>query len=134
MHVVLQHVSIPRPAGEESAQKARQFYSGLVGLVEKPVPTSITALDLVWFKIGEEAELHVFAEAVEASPSGRHFCLQVGDVALMHQTLTEAGYTPWSPEDIPGRPRFFCRDPFENLVEFTQITENYLKYQNNDLM
>jgi len=131
MQIMLQHVSIPRPPGEESAQIACQFYGELVGLTVKPVPTSITHLDLVWFKFGDESEteLHVFAETVEPTPSGQHFCLSVGDVAAMRQALSEGGYAPWDVDSIPGRPRFFCRDPFNNIVEFTQITENYLKYQ-----
>jgi hypothetical protein len=129
MQIMLQHVSIPRPAGEESAEKARRFYSELIGLTIKPVPASITHLDLVWFKIGEETELHVFAEDVEASTSGRHFCLNVENVEALQKRLSESGYETWFPETIPGRPRFFCRDPFNNIVEFTQIVENYLKYQ-----
>ncbi|MEP7288921.1 MAG: glyoxalase [Chloroflexota bacterium] len=129
MQIMLQHVSIPRPLGEESAQLARQFYSGLLGLMEKPVPASITHLDLVWFKIGDSTELHVFAEENSPTTSGRHFCLNVGNVQLIRDSLVKGGYQPWSPEEIPGRPRFFCRDPFSNIVEFTQITDDYMKYQ-----
>lgn len=129
MPTFLQHVSVPRPPGADSAQMARQFYSNVVGLPEKPVPDSIAHLDLVWFWLGEHAELHLYAQAEKEKPTGRHFCLQVDDVAQLRQTLIEHGYQPWSPEEIPGRPRFFCRDPFENLIEFTQITDDYLKYQ-----
>ena len=130
MQIMLQHVSVPRPPGEESAQLARQFYAGLVGLTEKPVPTTIAHLDLVWFKIGEQTELHVFAETGSDATSGRHFCLNVSDVETMRKALIAGGYQPWSPEEIRGRPRFFCRDPFDNIVEFTQIMEDYMKFQN----
>lgn len=129
MQIMLQHVSVPRPPGEESAQRARQFYGGVVGLTEKPVPSSIAQLDLVWFKIGDYTELHVFAEKDSPTTSGRHFCLDVSDVESMRQALVQAGYQPWNPEEIHGRPRFFCRDPFDNVVEFTQIIEDYMKYQ-----
>lgn len=130
MQIVLQHVSIPRPPGEETAEKARQFYAGIVGLTEKPVPSTIAHLGLVWFKIGEETELHVFPENDSDTKSERHFCLNVGDVEAMRQALVQNGYTPWAPEVIQGRPRFFCRDPFDNVVEFTQIMDDYLKFQN----
>jgi hypothetical protein len=130
MEIILQHVSIPRPPGEESAERARQFYSGLIGLTEKPTPTSIAQFDLVWFNIGENTELHVFAEKDSPTTSGRHFCLNVGNVEAMRRILIQAGYQPWNPDEIPGRPRFFCRDPFDNIVEFTQIDDNYMKYQN----
>jgi catechol 2,3-dioxygenase-like lactoylglutathione lyase family enzyme len=129
MQIVLQHISVPRPPGEGSAQLARQFYTGLLGLTEKPVPSTIVHLDLVWFKIGEETELHVFAEKDSDTTSGRHFCLNVSNVNAMREALIKGGFQPWSPEEIQGRPRFFCRDPFDNIIEFTQIMDDYMKYQ-----
>lgn len=129
MQIMLQHVSIPRPPGDASAQQARAFYADLVGLIEKPVPASIAHLDLVWFRIGEETELHVFPDTGESGSSAQHFCLHVGDIEAMRQRLIQGGYSPYAPEDIPGRPRFFCRDPFNNLVEFTQIVDDYLRHQ-----
>lgn len=129
MPFLLQHVSVPRPPGEDSAQMARQFYGNIVGLPEKPAPASIAHLDLVWFRIGDAAELHVYAEPEKDALTGRHFCLQVDDVEALRAALIQQGYEPRTPEAIPGRPRFFCRDPFDNLVEFTQVTDDYLKFQ-----
>ena len=121
------------PPGKESAEIARAFYNGVVGLTVKPTPSTIEHLDLVWFKITEDTELHVFSESEEDSvtPSARHFCLNVENLDAMIQTLKDAGYEPWMPEEITGRPRYFCRDPFDNIVEFTQIVDDYLKYQNS---
>jgi len=39
--------------------------------------------------------------------------------------LIEAGYAIIEATTIPNRPRFFCRDPFNNLVEFTTILGDY---------
>lgn len=124
----IQHVSIPRPPGAESREQARQFFGGILGLEEKPVPKSIQHLDLIWFQVGDR-ELHCFSEEPIDDPSGRHFCLVVGDVEGVREKLTEAGYEPWSPEEIPGRPRFFCRDPFGNIIEFTSIRGDYLELE-----
>jgi catechol 2,3-dioxygenase-like lactoylglutathione lyase family enzyme len=88
------------------------------------VPKSIEHLDLVWFQIGE-LELHAFAEEPLDDDSGRHFCLVVGDVEGIRRKLLASGYEPWDPDPIPGRPRFFCRDPFGNIIEFTTIEANY---------
>jgi len=125
----LQHVSIPRPPGNESRRQALAFFGDLLGLKELPVPHSIQHLDLVWFQVGEGLELHCFAEEAHDDPSGRHFCLVVEDVEEMRQRLIHAGYAPWNPEAIPGRPRFFCRDPFKNIIEFTTITGEYLQFE-----
>ena len=124
----IQHVSIPRPPGAESRDRARAFFVDLLGLSEKPVPKSVEHLDLVWFQVGE-LELHCFAEEPHPDPSGRHFCLVVEDVEATRQKLVQAGYVPWNPEAIPGRPRFFCRDPFNNIIEFTTISGDYLQLE-----
>jgi hypothetical protein len=124
----LQHVSIPRPPGLESRKQAQVFFGELLGLVEIPVPHSIQHLDLVWFQVGK-SELHVFSEEAPDNKSGRHFCLVTANVEGTRQKLLDAGYEPWNPEVIPGRPRFFCRDPFGNIIEFTTITADYLAFE-----
>ena len=126
----IQHVSIPRPPG--SGEQTRAFYGGLLGLPEKPVPQSIQHLDLIWFDLGD-LELHCFSEAPVQDSSGRHFCLEVEEVAAMRARLVQAGFKPWEPESIPGRPRFFCRDPFGNIIEFTTIAGNYLELEKENL-
>ncbi|MCY3863953.1 MAG: glyoxalase [Chloroflexi bacterium] len=123
----LQHVSIPRPPDSEALTRA--FYGDLLGLQEIPAPNSIQAAEVIWFKLGEEAELHCFREEPLNDPSIRHFCLVVDDVQGMRRKLSDAGYAPYDVEPIPGRPRFFCRDPFDNIIEFTTILGDYLALQ-----
>ena len=123
----LQHVSIPRPPDSEAVTRA--FYGDLLGLQEIPAPNSIEAAEVIWFKLGEEAELHCFREEPLNDPSIRHFCLVVDDVQGMRRKLSDAGYAPYDVEPIPGRPRFFCRDPFGNIIEFTTIVGDYLALQ-----
>ena len=119
----IQHVSIPRPPGSHA--QTRAFYGDLLGLEEKPVPDTIQHLDLIWYNIGENMELHVFTEEMREDTSGRHFCMDVEDVEGIRTRLAEAGYTPWNPEEIRNRPRFFCKDPFGNTIEFTTILGQY---------
>ena len=122
----LQHVSIPRPPGEESAEQARAFYSDIIGLESKPVPATLQHRDLIWFIVVDDIELHVIAEERQHSETRRHFCLEVENLETIRQKLDEAQYETWDPDMIRGRPRFFCRDPFRNIVEFTHIEANYL--------
>lgn len=127
MRVRLQHVSIPRPKGSETATRA--FYGDLLGLEEIPVPSTIQQLDLIWFALGPETELHVFAEEPSPDTSGRHFCLAVEDITSLRDKLLEAGIETWEPAIIRGRPRFFCRDPFRNIIEFTKIEADYKAFE-----
>ena len=121
-----QHVSIPRPPGSD--EETRTFYGGLLGLEEVPVPKSIQYLDLIWYRLGD-LELHLFAEEPIADPSGRHFCFEVADLEGVRSKLIEAGYEPHERDPIPGRPRFFCDDPFNNTIEFLTIEGNYLELE-----
>ena len=118
----IQHVSIPRPPG--SHDQARAFYGAVLGLEEVPVPAAIVHLDLVWYRLGT-TELHLFTEPAHEDRSGRHFCIEVENLSEIRQRLREAGYEPRDTIAIPNRPRFFCRDPFGNDIEFTTITGDY---------
>lgn len=119
----IQHVSIPRPPGSEA--QTRAFYGELLGLEELTVPDSIRHLDLVWYRLAD-TELHLFAEQPLDDRSDRHLCIEVDDVDALRARLVAAGYAPAETTAIRGRPRFFCRDPFGNSLEFTTIVGDYL--------
>jgi catechol 2,3-dioxygenase-like lactoylglutathione lyase family enzyme len=120
----LQHVSTPYPRGR--ADELRAFYGGVLGLEEKDVPESLADRGLVWFSAGEsERELHFLPEEDVDRRSLRHFCLEVDDVEASRRAITAAGCETMEATPIPNRPRFFCRDPFGNLIEFTTIRGDY---------
>jgi catechol 2,3-dioxygenase-like lactoylglutathione lyase family enzyme len=127
--VRLQHVSVIIHEGGQEA--ARAFYGGLLGLREKEPPRSLAHLHLVWFNVGEgEMELHCTPNG--PSPRGdeqQHVCLAVDDLATYRSRLSEAGVLISEAEPIPYRPRFFCRDPFGNLIELTSIEGDYRQAQ-----
>lgn len=123
----LQHVSIPRPPGSDA--RTRAFYRDLLGLEEIPAPASIQSGNVIWFKLNEDAELHIFREEPLGDTSIRHFCLVVEDVEATRRKLNAAGFDHWDVAAIPGRPRFFCRDPNGNIIEFTTIIGDYLDLQ-----
>ena len=131
----LQHVSIPRPVGEASRQEAVDFYCGVLGLQPKPVPASLDELQVQWFAAGEgELELHLFAaddlklvDEHDRRKVEQHFCLVVDDLAALQAKVEAAGIATWGGPNIYGRPRFFCQDPFGNIVEVAAIEEDYRK-------
>ncbi len=121
----LQHVSTPYPRGRQD--EVRRFYGAVLGLEEKEVPDSLRDQELVWFVAGEgEMELHFLPDPVPPDPlAQRHFCLEVEDVGAWRRHLEGAGVQTSEQTPIRNRPRFFCRDPFGNLIEFTTITGDY---------
>lgn len=121
----LQHTTvIIAPGGQD---EARAFYGGVIGLEEKETPLSLAHLHVVWFGVGDgEMELHCSPNGVlPIDDEQSHFCLVVDDLEAYRQRLTEAGIAITEADPIPARPRFFCRDPFGNLLELTTIEGDY---------
>ena len=118
----LQHVSSPYPEGEDGA--IRRFYRDVLGLREQPTPSTLSDMNLVWFTAGDGLELHFFPESPDVN-SKRHFCFNIDDLEETRRRLQDAGLEPFDDTPIPNRPRFFCRDPVGNLIEFTSIEGDY---------
>jgi catechol 2,3-dioxygenase-like lactoylglutathione lyase family enzyme len=121
-----QHVTITFPAGEEA--RLRSFYVGALGLREKPVPKVVKPLGWIWFDTGAPGvELHcVPDEQIVPANTKHHFCLEVEDLGRQRQALIDSGTKIIEARALPLRPRFFARDPFNNLVEFVQVEGDYL--------
>ena len=111
----LSHLNLTIPKGSE--EKARSFYSGLLGLVEIPKPEPLRARGGLWFDIGG-VDLHLSAVDVQSSPDAqRHLGLEVADIDQLKQKLQAAGVV-FDPGRPAPWPRFFVHDPFGNRLEF----------------
>jgi catechol 2,3-dioxygenase-like lactoylglutathione lyase family enzyme len=123
----LQHVSLPFPGDPGSFETARRFYGEILGLEERPRPVVFPGPG-IWYTVGDQ-ELHLFSEpsGVAANPqSRRHPCFQIDDVEGLRAHLDAAGVTTRDHDgEIPGRPRFFALDPFENTLEFVRFDANH---------
>ncbi len=116
--VRLQHVSIVIPPAEATA--ARAFYGSLLGLEERPVLPQLDPASFIWYRVGEGVELHLML-AEDAARERAHFCLEVADLEALRRRLEDSSVETRDGTPIVGRPRFTCRDPFGNLIEFTTI-------------
>ncbi|WP_165422805.1 VOC family protein [Ktedonosporobacter rubrisoli] len=120
----LQHVSLLIPPGCQEA--VRTFYGHLLGLEEKEPPASLAQFQLVWFVVGQgELELHFVPDIERPQENDQHICLAVDDLENYRRRLEEAHVLIIEGEAIPFRPRFFCRDPFGNLLELTTLQGDY---------
>jgi catechol 2,3-dioxygenase-like lactoylglutathione lyase family enzyme len=121
----LQHTSIPMPSGGQSA--ARDFFGGVLGMSEVPPPSTLDRAKLVWFKAGPDGhEIHLFVDpGVDRRSNAQHLCLQVDDLSAYRAKLTKHGVDIQETDAIRNRPRFFVHDPFNNLIEITQIDGEY---------
>jgi catechol 2,3-dioxygenase-like lactoylglutathione lyase family enzyme len=114
----IDHVQITIPPGEEPA--ARDFYCGLLGLVEVAKPESLTARGGFWLQVGDR-QLHVGVEdGVNRRATKAHVAYTVSDLGRWRQILSAEGIEILESVPIPGYDRFEFRDPFGNRVEFAQ--------------
>ena len=122
----IQHVTITFPLGQEEG--VRSFYEGVLGLREKPIPKVVKPLGWIWFDTGAPGvELHCVPDAEPVPGNTRHhFCLEVDDLDRQRQALVKAGVKIVEARALPLRPRFFSRDPFNNLIEFVKVEGDYL--------
>ena len=114
----LQHVSVAIPL--DGAEQARAFYGSLLGLEERSVVPKLDPASFIWFRVGGDLELHLMLNE-DAPPERAHFCLVVDDLEALRTRVEAAGVATRDATELVGRPRFFCRDPFGNVVELTRI-------------
>jgi catechol 2,3-dioxygenase-like lactoylglutathione lyase family enzyme len=121
-----QHVTITFPPDQTA--RLRRFYGETLGLKEKPTPKVVKPLGWIWFEAGIPGiELHCVPDEDLVAPDTRHhFCLEVDDLDRQRKALFDAGTKIIEARPLPLRPRFFARDPFNNLIEFVKVEGDYL--------
>lgn len=114
-HVLgLDHVQVAIPRGEED--RARVFYSGLLGLEEIPKPGATAQRGGAWFQCGP-LQLHLGVEEPFAPARKAHPALRIRGYGELLAKLTAAGYRVVEDTSLPDVRRFFVSDPFGNRVE-----------------
>jgi len=118
MIVGYDHVQVAIPSGAEPV--AREYYGGLLGMIELPKPATLAARGGCWFTAGA-AVLHLGVEADFRAARKAHPAFIVEDLDVVERTVRLAGYeTTRSDNEIQGVLRFHTFDPFGNRLEFQQ--------------
>ena len=110
--VGLDHVNVTAP--EDLEDEVLDWYATCLGLERMAKPTG-TRPQGAWFRMGH-GELHVSRD--EQNPHRTaHFGIVVSDFDAAIQRLRASGCHIEQASPIPGRRRFFTRDPAGNRVE-----------------
>ena len=110
------HVQISIPVGAE--EEAREFYCGVLGLVEIPKPESLAGRGGFWLELGG-FQIHFGTEdGIERSKTKGHVAYLVTNLDAWREKLIAKGYEVTDGIQIPNYRRFEFRDPFGNRVEF----------------
>lgn len=110
----LEHVNVTTPEDLETEVVA--WYEECLGLkrMEKPAGTRPNG---AWFEVGDQ-QLHVSRDE-HNPPQAAHFCLVADDLDAVIEQLRSAGCHIEQASELPGRRRFFTRDPAGNRIEIT---------------
>lgn len=113
--VRLQHAAVTVPT--EELERAREFYTGLLGMIETPRPPEISARPGIWYTMGS-TELHIQGrDGAPPEASDRHPALVVDDIDGWRARFGEHGVEVIDQPTLYGRRRFDIRDPFGNRIE-----------------
>jgi catechol 2,3-dioxygenase-like lactoylglutathione lyase family enzyme len=113
----IDHILIAMPPGREG--KARAFYHGILGLVEKVKPPQLAARRGCWFESGA-LQVHLGVEKNFIPARKAHPAFIVDDLAGMVTIAEQAGYKVTADEPIEGYDRCHVDDPFGNRIELIE--------------
>lgn len=110
----IDHVQLAMPAGGEQA--AREFYGGLLGMIEIPKPTELAKRGGAWFTSGA-VQIQLGIEADFRPAKKAHPALKCSDYDAMLVKLRVAGISIQEDRNVPGVERCHIEDPFGNRIE-----------------
>ena len=114
----IDHVQIAMPANAE--EKARAFYTGLLGFTESPKPAELAKRGGVWFQ-SENVQLHLGVEPDFRPARKAHPALLVEDLDALTAKIQNAGYEIDSSQPpLDGYKRVHVFDPFGNRIELME--------------
>ena len=115
--VGLDHVQVAAPRDCEA--EAQRFYGTLLGLVEVEKPEALRTRGGVWFRCGEQQQLHIGVEDGFTPARKAHPALRVADGELdaLAERLRQAGERVVWDQALVGVRRFYTQDPWGNRVE-----------------
>ncbi|PYS48773.1 MAG: glyoxalase [Acidobacteria bacterium] len=112
----LDHVQLCIPSGEQ--ERARVFYTKVLGLEEIEKPDVLKPRGGMWFKIAD-IQLHLGVEEAQTK-SKRHPAFEVEGLEKIREHLIENNVALREEPAVPGANRFSFFDPFGNRIELME--------------
>ena len=132
--VELHHHGIRIGNTQEDAEKARDFYSGVLGLGTDPARPNIASIPGFWMYVGQgenTTQIHLMgakgkspmARSKKVVPTLPHVALAVKDMKAARKELDKRGIWYWGIQGLVGQnsDQVFVRDPFDNIIELHQV-------------
>jgi catechol 2,3-dioxygenase-like lactoylglutathione lyase family enzyme len=114
----IDHVQLAMPAGQED--RARVFYTGVLGIPEVAKPAELAARGGAWFERGS-LKIHLGVEADFRPAKKAHPGLRVTGLSALLSRCRAAGYAVTEAPARAGSRNAFVEDPFGNRVELLEL-------------
>lgn len=118
----LHHTQITIPEGGE--ERARDFYVGILGLVEVQKPPELAKRGGMWAR-SERLEIHLGIETPFRPATKAHPGIIVKDLDELGTHLEASHCEVRWDDDFPEFRRFYADDPFGNRLEFLEPRDIY---------
>jgi catechol 2,3-dioxygenase-like lactoylglutathione lyase family enzyme len=115
----IEHVQLAMPAGGED--RARAFYSGLLGIPEIPKPPHLAKRGGAWFERGS-LKIHLGVEKDFRPAQKAHPALLVEGLRELTLALRAAGHAVAEDEPLAHYICVYVLDPFGNRIELMERT------------
>ena len=132
--VELHHHGVRIGTGPTDLERARTFYTEVLGLGVDPGRPDIPGIPGLWLDVGgsgSRSQIHLMATAgisplaasEKQDPTLPHVALAVEDIDEAERELARMGVWQWRARGIvdPSSDQIFVRDPFGNVIELHQV-------------
>lgn len=116
--LAIDHVQLAMPANAE--QEARDFYTGVFGLVEIAKPEPLAQRGGLWFEQGT-LKIHLGVERDFRPARKAHPALVVEGLEELTGRCAQRGYKVVPGETLNGYKRVYVSDPFGNRIELMEL-------------
>jgi catechol 2,3-dioxygenase-like lactoylglutathione lyase family enzyme len=113
----IDHIQLAAPKGCE--ETAREFFSGILGLIEVEKPEELKKRGGAWFEFGS-FQLHIGVEEPFLPAKKAHPAFVVENIEELKAHLSIKGVTYSEDELLPGASRIHLHDPFGNRLEILE--------------
>lgn len=113
----IDHVQLAAPKGCE--EKAREFFSGILGLEEVEKPEELKKRGGVWFEFAS-FQLHIGVEESFSPAKKAHPAFVVENIEALKTHLQERDVQFTEDDNLPGANRIYVNDPFGNRLEILE--------------
>lgn len=113
----IDHIQLAAPRGSE--EKAREFFSGILGFIEVEKPEILKKKGGVWFEYNG-CHVHIGIEEAFAPAKKAHPAFQVEGLEDLKEHLAKNEIDFVEDTDLPGANRIYINDPFDNRIEILE--------------